>query len=174
MNSHIKSIVKTLFLWRSIFGLSRVFPRKFARDIPDETSDAGLSALRTARVRGGSSRDDCCRGRGRKEGSKGGKKARLCKQRSQFSRRMLRAASAPPRDPSPSRTFSFLLHLLPLFTSSCLVAHVSLYLFSLYYSALSPLTTLNCRQRVSSDRRLLKSLSRSRTAYVAERGIETL
>lgn len=46
--------------------------------------------------------------------------------------------------------------------------------FSLYYSALSPLTTLNCRQRVSSDRRLLKSLSRSRTAYVAERGIETL
>jgi len=42
--------------------------------------------------------------------------ARLCKQRSQFSRRTLRATSAPPRDPSRSRTSSS-FYLLLLFAS---------------------------------------------------------
>lgn len=51
--------------------------------------------------------------------------ALLCKQRSQFSRRTLRAASAPPRDPSLLRTSSF--YLLLLFAST----------FSLCYSFLS-------------------------------------
>lgn len=60
----------------------------------------------------------------------------MCKQRSQFSRRTLRAASAPPRDPSPSRTSSssiscpllpppaFLL-LPPPFPSVTLLSHLS-------------------------------------------------
>lgn len=58
-----------------------------------------------------------------------------------------------------SITFAYLLlllHLLPPFTSSCLLAFAST--FFLCYSALSPLTALNRRQRASPDRRLLKPL----------------
>lgn len=150
------------------FGPSRIFSREFTRDIPDETSEPGCPPYVRERVRGGSSRDDRRRGRGRKEGSKGGKKARLCKQRSQFSRRMLRAASAPPQDPSPSR-ISFSSFISCPFLPPPAFLRVSLYLFPPCYSALSPLTALNCRQ-VSPDRRLLKSLSRSRTTYVLLHG----
>lgn len=70
--------------------------------------------------------------------------ARLCKQRSQFSRRTLRAASAPPRDPSPSRTSSF-FYLLLLFASS----------LSLYYLFLS----LTLSRGASHGTRLPTSLS---------------
>lgn len=128
---------------------SREFFRENLRAI-SQTRRTGLSALRAARVRGGSSRDDCRRGRGRKEGSKGGKKARLCKQRSQFSRRMLRAASAPPQDPSPSRTFSSSFScpfLPPPALPSC--AFPSTFSLCVTLCSLSPLTALNCRQRVS-------------------------
>lgn len=61
-----------------------------------------------------------------------------------------------------SITFPYLLllHLRPPFASSCLLAFAST--FFLCYSALSPLTALNCRQRASPDRRLLKPLSRRR------------
>lgn len=99
----------------------------------------------------------------RKEGSSHG----LCKQRSQFSRRALRAASAPPRDPSPLRTSSsssssfpsfpcpfrlllppyFYLHLLPLLLSALSFSFPpSRFSFSV---SLLPLTALNCRQRSS-------------------------
>lgn len=80
----------------------------------------------------------------------------MCKQRSQFSRRTLRAASAPPRDPSLSHTY---LHLLLLLLPSPAPFYLLLEAFlpfastfSLCYSALSPLTALNRRQRASLSR----------------------
>lgn len=72
----------------------------------------------------------------------------------------LRVPPPPPPPPSPPPA---------PFTSTCLFAFAST--FSLCYSALSPLTALNCRQRASPDRRLLKPLSRSGTpACAAARG----
>lgn len=120
----------------------------------------GLSALRAAWVRGGSSWDDCQRGRGRKEGSEGGKKALACANRG-ASFRAARCAPRlhlpeihhlrvppPPSSPAPFcllLSSCFCLHLFPLLLCSLTSYGTQLPTTSLSWPAITqaPLATRN-------------------------------
>lgn len=147
-------------------------PREFRAWYPGRNEANGLSALRAARVRGGSSWDDCLRGRGRKEGSEGGKKALACANRG-ASFRAARCASRlhlpeihhlcvppPPSSPAPFYLLlpsCFCLHLFPLLLCSLTSHGTQLPTTSLSWPAITqaPLATRN-------------------SACAAARGIETL
>jgi hypothetical protein len=138
------------------FSISRV-RGNFARDIPDETSERAVRPTRGASTRRFLSRRSLAR-----KGTKGRFERReegslVQTEEPVFAPRTLRAASAPPRDPSPSRTTS----LLPPFTFFCL------HLFPMLLCSLTSHAALNRRQRASPGRRLLKLLSRNRTACAA-------
>lgn len=129
----------------------RAIPR--TRYSQDETS---VFALRGASTRRFLSIRLPERGRGRKEGSEGGKKVLACANREAS----FRAARCAPRLHLPE------IHHLrvppPSFTSSCFLPppFPSITCFSLSLSLAAPLTALDCRQ-ASPGRRLLKPLSRS-------------
>lgn len=147
-------LLRRLFLqFREFAGILRVISRTKRAN--------GLSALRAARVRGGSSWDDCRRGRGRKEGSEGGKKALACANRG-ASFRAARCASRlhlpeihhlcvpPPPPPSPAPfclllPSCFCLHLFPLLLCSLTSHGTQLPTTSLSWPAITqaPLATRN-------------------------------
>jgi len=148
------------------FAISRV-RWNFARDISDETGCPPYARREYEAVPLETIVGEV--GDERKVQKEGRRRSLVQTEEPVFAPHVARRVCTSPR----SITFAYLLllYLLPPF-ASCLLVFTST--FSLCYSALSPLTALNCRQRAFPDRRLLKPLSRLGTACAAARRIETL